>query len=312
MIYPDKETYKKYSKQYNLIPVYKEIKADFETPISIFLKLKAKFLLESVERGSNVGRYSIIAVGKKTEIRLHGRKVRFLEFRDDIQISDEVYVLQNPMIKIREYFEKFKVSEDGNLPPFYGGAIGYLGYETIQYYENIPIKQTEDSIPDGILVIPEIVLVYDIVKRYVTVIVSSTPDSDCAQSYDSAVDRLNKISEKIKQPIENGSNEDGSHEISIKYEMTKDTFIENVKKCKEYIMDGEIVQAVYSQQLHVKTDSRPFELYRTLRSVNPSPYLFFLDFDDFYLIGSSPEVMVRVQNKEILLKPIAGTRKRGQ
>lgn len=312
MIYPKKKDYVADSKKFNLIPVFKRIRADFETPVSIFMKVNAKFLLESVERGENVGRYSIIALGKKSLIEIKRKNIVIREYEDEKIVKKESYDLDNPLLKIKEFFNKFKAPDYEELPPFFGGAIGYLGYETVQYFEAIPIKENNNSIPDGLLMIPEILLVYDSVKRSVVVIVSTDPGLDPEKRYQSAIEKIEQISVALSKPLTYKENSTSTEEeMTVHQNMSKESFLDRVKKCRDYIINGEIIQVVISQQFSLKTSSSPFELYRTLRIINPSPYLFFLDFGDFCIIGSSPEVMVRVQNREILLKPIAGTKKRG-
>jgi anthranilate synthase component 1 len=244
---------------------------------------------------------------------MNGSKISFIEFENDEKISEECFEMKNPLIKIREYFNKFKVYEFEQLPPFYGGAIGFLGYETARYFEEIPVNNSDDTIPDALLVIPEIVLVFDIVKRNISVIVLSFPENNPEGKYENAIRKIEMITDELNKPVlYNENHQDINQEIIIEHKMDKDYFLKCVEKSKEYIINGDIIQVVFSQQFSIRTDSSPFELYRTLRIMNPSPYLFLLNFDDFSIIGSSPEVMVRLQGKEILLKPIAGTAKRGK
>jgi anthranilate synthase component 1 len=312
MIYPEKKKYVKDSKVFNLIPVFKKIRADFETPVSIFMKVNGKFLLESVERGENVGRYSMIALGKKSVIEIKKKNIVIREYDGEKTVKEERLDLDNPLLKIKEYFNTFKASEYEELPPFYGGAIGYLGYETVQYFEEISVKENGGTIPDGLLVIPEILLVYDSVKRSVLIVVSTVPGTEPEKNYKSAVEKIEKISEALLKPLAYKEGSKGAEEDrTVHQNMSKETFLKLVEKSRDYILNGEIIQVVISQQFSLKTSSSPLELYRTLRIVNPSPYMYFLDFGHFCIIGSSPEVMVKVQNREILLKPIAGTKRRG-
>lgn len=312
MIYPEKKKYVADSKRFNLIPVFKKFRADFETPVSIFMKVKGKFLLESVERGENVGRYSMIALGKKSAIEIQQKNIVIREYSGKKTVKEERIDLDNPLLKIKKYFNTFKAPEYEELPPFYGGAIGYLGYETVQYFEEIPVKKNGGTIPDGLLVIPEILLVCDSVKRSVLVVVSSTPGTDPEKSYQSAIEKIDRISEALSKPLvyEEGATS-AEEEMTVHQNMSKETFLKLVEKCRDYILNGEIIQVVISQQFSLRTTSSPLELYRTLRILNPSPYMYFLDFGHFCIIGSSPEVMVKVQNRELLLKPIAGTKRRG-
>lgn len=317
-VYPNESQYIEDSKNYNLIPVFREVQADMETPVSIFLKVNASMLLESIEKGENVGRFSIIGIGKRLEIRLEGQKLSINRYNGKQEPLFEECCFDNPLEKVREYFNSFTVPEYPGLPPFFGGAIGYLGYETLQYFENVPIHGPEEgnSVPDGLMVIPETVLVYDSIKRTVNVITTTAPGENPAEAYAEAIERIDGISRAIAQPLHLESQpplaDTGDSHKNVRYGMEKSRFTEAVETCKDYIENGEIIQVVISQQFHVDTGAPPFELYRTLRVLNPSPYLFFLDFGEFYLIGSSPEVMIRVQEDEILLKPIAGTRKRGR
>jgi anthranilate synthase component I len=317
MIFPEYEQYMKDSKTYNLIPVYQEIRADFETAVSIFLKVKGKILLESVELGENVGRFSIIGLGRRVMIKLQGQHLNITEYHNAGEtVSSQDYELRNPLEKVREYFKSFKFPTYSGLPPFAGGAIGYLGYETVQYYEEIPVNppRNDSDVPDGLMVVPEVVLVYDTVKRSVFVVALTSPGDDPQQEFHKALARIDEICDALSQPLqlEENNNETPEGKVEVEHGMEKSQFLESVEKSKKYIAEGDIIQVVLSQLFAIKTASKPFEIYRTLRVLNPSPYLFFLDFDDFSLIGSSPEVMVRVQDGEILLKPIAGTRKRGK
>ena len=247
MIYPDISTYCEDTKSNNLVPVFQELRADFETPLSIFLKVKGKFLLESIERGENVGRFSMIALGKKSVISLRGRNLKIEEFNNEEcteKISGEY---KNPLTKIREYLQQFKTPDYPGLPPFFGGAIGFLGYETVQYFEDIPINEEEDSIPDGLMIIPEIILVYDTIKRSVNVIVSTIPGDDPQGCYKEAVKRINEISSALVKPLIYKDNTVFvEKETSVNHHMEKEYFLECIKKCKEYIHSGEIIQAVLS------------------------------------------------------------------
>jgi anthranilate synthase component 1 len=317
MIYPDLTQYKKDSERYNLVPVFREVRADFETPVSIFMKVNANMLLESIEQGENVGRFSIIGLGRRVKIEMNGRHLNITEYRNAGKevASSEDFELKNPLLKVKEYFREFRVASYEQLPPFFGGAIGFLGYETQQYFEDIPVHadETGGEVPDGLMVVPEVVLVYDSVKRTVMVVTLTRPGSEPAEAHGYAEQRIDDICGMLAKPLSIPESEPGKTRRSNGVEslMDQTQYETAVMACKEYIKSGDIIQAVLSQQFRIKTEAPPFELYRTLRVLNPSPYLFFLDFDDFLLIGSSPEVMVRVKDGELLLKPIAGTRNRG-
>jgi len=313
MIYPKKTQYKEDAKFFKVIPVFKEIRADFETPLSIFLKIKAHFLLESIERGENVGRYSMIAKGKKCVIKCNGHLIEINEYNNNKngKTKKQTFELKNPLNKVKEYFSELKSPDYEGLPLFFGGIIGYLGYETIQYFEDVPVIEGDTGIPDSLMVIPEVVLVYDSVKRSVFIVVSTIPGKEVESTYRYAVKRIEAIAASLSTSLDYIKNRKNNKKINIEQNMEKAYFLDCVNRCKEYINEGEIIQVVFSQRFSVNTSVSPFAIYQDLRILNPSPYLFFLDFDDFYLIGSSPEVMVKVQNREILIKPIAGTKRRG-
>ncbi len=310
MSYPDLQRYLADSAQYTVIPVYSEIRADFETPLSIYLKSRAKFLLESVEKGENVGRYSFIALGNKCTIKAIGNTISIIENNGEssAKICRE---MQNPLLAIREYFSGIKAPSYEELPPFFGGAIGYIGYEAIQYFENIPVEENEDGIPDILMVIPESLLIYDSVKRTIFIIVMTFPRERPEQEYRQALQNIDALKRMLSQNLELPEREPPGWWSGFQGDMTRDYFLECVRKSQRYIEEGEIIQVVLSQKFQVKLECDVFEIYKALRIINPSPYLFFMDFDDFFLIGSSPEVMVKLQNRELLVKPIAGTRQRG-
>ncbi len=296
---------------YLVRPIYKKWIADFDTPLSLFLKVGGDQLLESVEQGKYVGQHSIIGIGKRTKIEFRGKEVTFKHYKNKAMYNTYGFIADNPLNEVRKYFAKFDVQETVNLPPFWGGAIGYLGYETVQYFENIDVKQDKATLPDGILVIPEVVLIYDAVERVVTAVVpvseeENSPDENEANRLLSDIEKkLNSSFTVDLKGVEHSEKEINSN-------FNEQSFTDMVDKAKEHIANGDIIQIVLSQRFSIKTQASPFQLYRILRTMNPSPYLFFLDMGDFQIIGSSPEVMVRSQDGEVLLKPIAGTRPRGR
>jgi len=311
MVFPSKEQYLAESKSYTIIPVFKEVMADFETPLSIFHKTGAKFLLESIERGENVGRFSIVGLGRKSTISLNGQSVEIVENRASQPVIVFKERLKNPLEAVRKYFSGWKAPAYESLPPFYGGAIGYLGYEAAGYFEDIPVLNDGTGIPDGLMVIPEVLLIYDSVKRSLFVIVTTSPGETPLKEYERALARIEDILTLLSRPLNLKEKRESHAKILIKPDRQKEEFLKRVNRCQEYISQGEVIQVVISQKFTARTEASPFEIYQKLRVINPSPYLFFLDFDYFSLIGSSPEVMVKVQNRELLTRPIAGTRKRG-
>jgi anthranilate synthase component 1 len=314
MVYPNKEDYIRNSKDFNLIPVYSEVETDFDTPLTIFQKTSANLLLESVESGENVGRYSIIGIGKKAEIIMRGRDLSIIEYENGKTGNKiEKKGLKNPLEAVRKYFQKFKYLEPEGLPPFFGGGIGYLGYECAGYFENIPMIEEESAIPDGLIIIPRVVLIYDSVKRTTSVVTPSSPGKNPETAYEKSKELIDQVYKQLSKPLEvmKRAFHLGS-DLKLTQSPSLDEYRKMVTKCLQYIKEGDIIQAVLSRKISFDLPIRPFELYRKLRILNPSPYLYYLDFEDFKIIGSSPEVMVRVQDRELLLKPIAGTNTRGR
>lgn len=310
MCYPDLKKYLEDSKKHTVIPVYSEIRADFETPLSVYLKSGAKFLLESVEKGENVGRYSIITLGNKCTIKAIGNTVSIIENNGESSFK-MIKEMKNPLLAVREYFAEMRVPAYEELPPFFGGAIGYIGYEAIRYFEDIPVRENKDGIPDILMVIPETLLIYDSVRRTIFIIVTTFPREKPQQEYEKALKNIGSLKKMLSRNLELPEKEPSGSWSGFQGNMTRDYFLECVRKSKTYIEEGEVIQVVLSQKFQVKLECDVFEVYKALRIINPSPYLFFLDFDDFFLIGSSPEVMVKLQDGELLVKPIAGTRHRG-
>ena len=310
MINPSQDDFKRLSSNYSLIPLYLEKNADFDTVLSLFHKVQADFLLESVENGDNVGRYSIIAAGKKCRFTFQQNQLTIENFKSGKCISTQRHSSPNPLDIVKKRMQTYGCPPlPADFPPFFGGLIGYLGYETVTYFEAIPTNPGLEAIPDGILIIPERLLIADNVKRSVTIVVPvSLLEGD---DYPSAVKIIEEVETQISRPSTYRA-----RSCSVAKEVTsnfkKEEFLKAVETCKDHIAKGDMIQIVLSQQFSMKTDAPPFELYRTLRRLNPSPYLYYLDYGDFQLIGSSPEVMVRLIGDKMLLKPIAGTRPRGQ
>jgi anthranilate synthase component 1 len=316
MIFPDFEQYACDAEKYSIIPVFDEVSADFETPLSVFIKSRGAFLLESVEAGTQVGRYSIIACGMRRRIEVTDYTISMSQATDKGHETHH-YDCVDPMAELKAFFTGMHAPVYAGLPPFFGGAIGYLGYETARYFEKLPFKPNDSGIPDIVLVIPEAVMVYDSLRRVVQIIVASFPGPDRAQSYSNACALLADYSQRLARALAEPQPR-APIEAPVKIPavfhspISDEAFMSAVRQCKSCIRDGEIIQAVLSRQFTVNTDIDPLRVYQELRKLNPSPYLFYLDFGDFTLAGSSPEVMARLRDDEMLVKPIAGTRPRGR
>jgi len=313
MIIPQENRFVEYSRDYNMIPVFTRVETDLDTPLSLFQKSGAGILLESVESGENVGRYSILGVGKKTRIRVRGHAVQITEYEQDRPVSDDTRTTDgDPLEEIRRYFLRIRYPRMEELPVFFGGGIGYLGYEWVQHFEQVAVPPGDGSYPDGLIIIPRMVLVYDSVKRSTTVIHPVSPPAPPVRRYRSAVRAVREMVRRLERPVpvwkETG---ESPPPVRLSQSPGRQQFKKAVHTCLDRIRAGEIIQAVLSIKMQFRVKRTAFDLYRRLRILNPSPYLFYLDLDEFKIIGSSPEVMVRVQDQELLLKPIAGTRRRG-
>ncbi len=309
-IRPNIEEFSRAAAEFNIIPLSREFRADFETPLSIFLKCRGEFLLESIERGEHVGRYSFIACGKKCRMTLRGRS---LEIRHKNSTPGKNLDLEtdNPLLEIREYFKQLRSPEYEHLPPFFGGAIGFLGYEAVQYFEKIKAEPQQDDLPDGLLVIPELLLVYDSVRRSICIIALADGGEDAHVEYEKACRLIEKYEKMLAAPLPRGNTPGKAKIKEMKAAVNREEFKQGVARCLDYIRAGEIIQVVLSQSFSTPLEADPFSVYQALRAENPSPYLFYLDFGSFILVGSSPEIMVKAQGKDLITKPIAGTRPRG-
>jgi anthranilate synthase component 1 len=313
------ETFESLAQKGNIIPVYESLLADTETPVSVYMKIRDKseysFLLESVEGGEKIARYSFI--GFKPFMIFEARgfdfKVEVIDERFSF-INERVKGESHPLGALNQIFSIFKSANTPELPRFTCGAVGYFGYESISLIEKIPTSNRDDlDAPDIFLMFFDSLLVFDNLKRKIFII-SNVYKDDGTNLKDEYYKALGKITE-VKSFLKRRINPDiAKVEIDddFKFNMTKEEFIEKVKKVKEYIVNGDIFQAVLSQRAERWIEGDPFDIYRMLRVVNPSPYMYFLRMKDLSIIGSSPELLVRVENGIVETRPIAGTRRRGE
>ncbi|MCK5707138.1 MAG: anthranilate synthase component I [Candidatus Aureabacteria bacterium] len=316
MIKPDKKTVLEHLKKYNVVPVYKELLADFETPVSVFYKTSGKdysFLLESVEGGENLGRFSFIGLKQYAILRANSSGV-FLEKNGNVEKLND----SDPVKSISEYMQKFTPYDEKKLPRFYAGAVGYFGYDIVRYFEPVRIEEKERFIEDDIiLMIPEVVIAFDHLRHSVLIIANIICENDSDDSSDS-YDRAVEIIENTEKDFFNESKRpslslafERDDDIAYRSNFEKDDFKKAVEKIKQYIYDGDAIQVVLSQCLTIDDKIDPFDFYRALRVVNPSPYMYYLNFGDQKIAGASPETLVRLENGKVTIRPIAGTRKRG-
>ncbi len=302
MYYPTLEEVKKLKKDGNLVPIYREIVADLETPVSAFLKINRggySFLLESVEGGERLARYSFIGT----------EPYRVLTFRGDDKT--------NPLPLVAEELNKYKIVPVSGLPKFCGGAVGYLGYEVVTRFEELPSPDRDPlGIPESLFMFVDTVLIFDHVTHKIKVLSHAHLDGDIEEAYQKAVDKIDNLVDRLNQPLQPSQQMNTAtplvRESKPSSNFTKEEYEAAVIKIKQYITAGEAIQVVPSQRLAQPTDAAPFEIYRALRTINPSPYMFFLDFTDFYIIGASPEILVRVEDGMVMTRPLAGTRPRGK
>jgi anthranilate synthase component 1 len=313
MLYPTLEDFKRLSAEGNLIPVYKEILADTNTPVTAFYKLKStpSFLLESVEGGEKWARYSFIGAGPSKVIKGKGKRVEILESRS----APQVFETENPLELIKQEIYAFRPVEVRGLPRFYGGLVGYIGYDMVRFIEDIPESSMDDiELPDFFFMLTDIILIFDNLKQKIKVIANVYLDGkDATAAYVEAEKKIDGLIAKLKAPLSIGdSTQLRKTNNGFKSNCTKEEFLSSVEKAKDYVMAGDIVQVVLSQRFERFSKMEPFNIYRALRVINPSPYMYYLDIGDAQIVGSSPEILVRVEEGKIVLRPIAGTRRRGE
>ncbi|MCR4304686.1 MAG: anthranilate synthase component I [Gallionella sp.] len=295
---------------YNRIPLVCETFADLDTPLSLYLKLANQpysYLLESVQGGERFGRYSFIGLPAGTRITVRDRQVTLTHMN-----SETTHEVENPLDFIRDYQTRFKVASLPGLPRFCGGLAGYFGYETIRYIEpRLTRFQKPDAIgtPDILLMLTEQLAVVDNLTGKLTFIVYANPEQ--ADAYALARQRLLELTTRLRQPVDI-PHAPPMHGGEARSESGEAAFKQAVVKAKQYIFDGDIMQVVLSQRMAQPFPASPLSLYRALRSVNPSPYMFYYDMGDHHVVGASPEILVRLEQDTVTVRPIAGTRPRGK
>jgi anthranilate synthase component 1 len=318
MITPSLEDFKKLAAQGNLIPISQEIHYDLETPISAFRKIddgKSSFLLESVEGGEKWGRYSFLGSDPSYIFRSKGEAFEILRKGEVLRKGTS----KDPLHVLQDFMGIYHPVQHDSLPRFSGGAVGYLSYDVVRSFERIPDHLREEiDLYDTSFMITDILLVFDNLKKKIKVVFNLFLD-DRQSSRRSIEEAYQESCEKIKSIIARLQRHDPPSPARksftpspLRSNFSKEEYMKVVEKAKEYIRAGDIIQVVPSQRFSTEVRCEPFDIYRALRSINPSPYLFYLKMNDRVLMGSSPEVMVRLEGRRIELRPIAGTRKRGK
>jgi anthranilate synthase component 1 len=309
------EQFNNYAEQgYNRIPVSREVLADLDTPLSAYLKLADgaySYLFESVHGGEQWGRYSIIGLPCKTVVKISGNLIH-VEKNGELL---ETVTHDNPLIWIEQFKLRYKVPDIAELPRFNGGLVGYFGYETIHYIEpRLRGAKKPDALgcPDILLMVSEEMLVFDNLSGKVLLLTHANPEE--VDAYDRAVTRVAELAKRLRDMPAKPKNHSSPRlveESDFISGFTQQGYEDAVRKAKDYITDGDIMQVVLSQRLSIPYHASPLNLYRALRCLNPSPYMFYLNLDDFHIVGSSPEILVRLEDNTVTVRPIAGTRRRG-
>jgi len=314
---PSLDQFQELAPKGNWIPVAREILADLDTPLSLFRRIddgETAFLFESVEGGEKWARYSFMGCGARAIFRARGSDVEWSEGGR----VERVRVEGDPLEVLRAKLKELQpvVSPDLELPRFVGGAVGMIGYDWVRFVEQIPDTNPDRiGLPDLWFVLPEFVIVYDNVRHTALIVhyVHLRQEDDPAERYRAAQRATDEMVERLRAPLAPETRRPVVREpMAVSRSMTRDQYQEIVKRAKEYIEAGDVFQVVLAQQFQVPLQVEPFLLYRHLRSVNPSPYLFYLQLEGAVLIGSSPEILVRLEGDRIDVRPIAGTRRRGR
>lgn len=309
MITPTFELFFEKAKEGNLIPVYREILADTETPVSAFLKIKEgdyAYLLESVEGGEKWGRYSFLGTNPSIVIRGAGHTVEIIESGHCQRLHNE-----NPLQVLKNIMARFKPVHIEGLPRFSGGAVGFIGYEGVRFFESTPFK-SEQKETDFFFMFTNTFLVFDNLKHKIKIVANAfIDDCDLKEAYQKSVAKIDATIARFDLPLKKVNRLPSTVSLPVP-NMSKEAFIQSVHKAKEFIRAGDIFQVQLSQCFTIPIYSDPFVVYRTLRNINPSPYMYYLEAGSLHLVGTSPEVLVRLEGKRAETRPIAGTRRRGK
>ncbi len=300
MFQPSREEFLTYTQRGNLVPVFRELPADLETPVSVYLKLRGNgnsFLLESVEGGEQIARYSFIGVNPSRVITLRAG---------------------DSFDAVRDALKNFRAVTVPGLPRFTGGAVGFLTYDIVNQFERIRTHRNGNyqeyplrDLPEAMFMLADTLIAFDHVKHRMLVIANAHVNGDAMKAYDEATARINQLIARLRQPLYPPMRGSVANGFQLNSNMTPERYCDMVRAAQEHIAAGDIFQVVLSQRFERETHAEAFEIYRALRRLNPSPYMFFLDFGETQFVGASPEMLVRLEDGVAQLNPIAGTRRRG-
>ena len=333
---PDFETFAALAREGRIVPVYRELLSDTLTPVSAFCKIEwgaCSFLFESVVGGDRIGRYSFVGSDPVRQIEAYGNDVVLRDAAGERRFHSD-----DPLAELQKLLDCYPAAPVPGMPRFFGGAVGYAGYDVVRYTEHLPNAPEDDRrLPDLSFAVYDRMVIFDQLKKTVHVVANAeTNGGDLKAAYDTACARVDEICRQLQQgshnlqltdidltefaPGEPGASATGDRErltthhspLTFQSNFTQPEFEQAVERCKEYIRAGDIFQAVISQRLQHETHARPLDIYRALRVVNPSPFMFLLRTPAVTLVGSSPEIMVRVEDGRTTIRPLAGTRQRGK
>lgn len=329
---PDFATFQQLARRGNLVPICQELLADMETPVSVYRKLDAQsdhtFLLESVEGGERLGRYSFIGADPAMVLVVRGGHQELMAPGRTAQVR------ATPVETLRALLAEYRPVELPGVPPFFGGAVGYMAYDTVRYYERIPDTRPDDlQLPDCVVMIADTIIAFDHVRHRMLLIANAHVREGVSleESYREATDRLDALRNRLRAPVSMdrislpgagpvaattpapGLAAFADLRIPVTSNTTREQYLDMVARAKEYITAGDIFQVVLSQRFQTEIHCHPFDVYRALRAVNPSPYMFYLKCGrDLQLAGSSPEILSKLEDGKVTVRPIAGTRPRGK
>ncbi|VAX35982.1 Anthranilate synthase, aminase component [hydrothermal vent metagenome] len=315
--FPSPDLFAQYAEDVDYVPVYRQLTSDTLTPVSAYCKIQwgeCSFLFESVVGGEQIGRFSFLGSDPFFRMDAYGQNVVL----NDHSGNEKRFVSEDPLQLLAEKIAEFKVAQVAGLPPFCGGAVGYAGYDVIRYSENLPHPPEDDrKLPDMSFAFYDRMVIFDQINKTILVIAfANLKEDEPTEAYKKACGRVDEMCRQLQR----GDADLQLTDISVKGEprtdcssnFTQEEFEAAVTASKEYIKAGDVFQVVLSQRLQRETHARPLDIYRALRVVNPSPFMFLLKTPQLHLIGSSPEIMVRVEEGRVTIRPLAGTRRRGK
>ena len=325
MYSPSQKEFLKLSTKGNLIPVYREILGDLDTPVSAYFKIaqKAKysFLLESVEGEEKIARFSFLAKDPELVFETKGKQINITRLKNGRAQKKTHSIQDTPLSFLRRTLSEYKFVPTPNLPRFCGGMVGYIAYDVVRFFERLPTKTKDDlKLPDIILILAKDLVIFDHLNHKIQVVSCASIDPQSSdkvkvKQYHQAIQKINKLITEINQPLTKTKVKSSRLKpihLEVQSNISETQFKKSILAAKKHITEGDIIQVVLSQRFQTKINTDPFNIYRALRALNPSPYMYYLNLNGLQIVGSSPELLVRCENGVIETRPIAGTRPRGK